>query len=324
MKKLNLALTIIISLVVLTASGCELLPPLPQFSPTPSPTTQVPSNLSAAAERILPATVIVDTRFATGTGWVLDSSGIIVTNYHVIEDAQSIVVTLHDGRRFSVRSAASDPVGDLAILRIDASGLPAAVLGSSAALRVGDPVVAVGNSNGEGISVKVGAVTGLNMTVGIENEQFYGLIEDNAPIAEGDSGGPLVNKNGEVVGISNAKVIGLENIAYAINIDSALPILQQLITNGSVARPYLGIMGSDNFDGVGVYIEEVTPGGPADGAGLRPGDIILALDGVTVDGIDELKQAIRAREVGERIIITYRRGSARSDTTAVLVQYPSL
>jgi len=184
-------------------------------------------------------------------------------------------------------------------------------------------VVAVGNSNGEGISVKTGRVSGLNMTVGIENETFYGLIENNAPIQEGDSGGPLVNEKGEVVGISNAKVIGIEEISYAITIDSALPILEQLVTTGSVARAYLGITGSDNPGGSGVRIDELTPGGPADVAGLRVGDIILAVDGVPMAAWTSwCRPSAPRRWPGIRI--TYRRGGTQNDTTATLVQYPSL
>jgi serine protease Do len=248
----------------------------------------------------------------------------IVTNYHVIENAGSIMITLRDGRRFGVISTATDPTSDLAILRIDATDLPAATIGSAADLRIGDPVVAVGNSFGEGISVKSGKITRLNVTVGIEHENYYGLIEDNAPIQEGDSGGPLVNQAGQVVGISNAKVIGIEDIAYAINIDSALPTIQQLISQGSVVTAYLGIRGHNNPAGNGAEIVEIIPGGPAEKAGLKPGDIIISVDGVPISGISELQQTIRSKEIGQTISIIYLRSGLEYNTSAILIQNPGI
>lgn len=323
MRRLFCFLVLVAVLMAAASTGCQFLPPLPTINPPSS--AQVPPDLTSAANRILPSTVIVDTPFATGTGWILDSDGIIVTNYHVVEGARTVVVTLHDGRRFNVSSKASDPIGDLAILRINATGLPSATIGKSSDLKIGDPVVAVGNSLGEGISIKTGQVTGLNVTVGIEDEEYYGLIEDNAPIQEGDSGGPLVNKAGEVIGVSNAKVIGLEEISYAINIDSAMPILQQLISNGSVDRAYLGIKGQDNPNGNGVLIVEINPpGGPADQAGLIEGDIILSLDGDATDDMATLRQRIRSKSVGQQVTITYRRGNSQRTAIATLIQYPAI
>jgi serine protease Do len=322
MRRLLCFFVLLAVVLASVSTGCQFLPPLPTVSQSPS--TQVPPDLTGAANRILPSTVIVDTPFATGSGWILDSGGIIVTNYHVVEGARIVVVTLHDGRRFNVSSKAADPIGDLAILRINATDLPSAVIGKSSDLKIGDPVVAVGNSLGEGISIKTGRVTGLNVTVGIENEEYYGLIEDNAPIQEGDSGGPLVNKAGEVIGVSNAKVIGLEEISYAINIDSAMPILQQLISNGSVDRAYLGISGLDNPTGNGVLVQEVVPGGPADEAGLKPGDIILSLNDDATDDMATLRQRVRSKSVGQQVTITYRRGSSQSTTIAILIQYPAV
>ena len=289
----------------------------------PASTATIPPELSEAAERILPSTVIIDTRFVTGTGWVFDASGIIVTNHHVIKDARNVTVILPDGRRFRATRIASDPISDLAVLFIDAADLPAAVIGASTSLRPGDVVVAIGNSNGNGISVKTGRVTRLNMTVGIEGQDFYGLIENSAPIQHGDSGGPLVNRDGEIVGISNAKVTGLREIAYAINIDSALPILYQLITTGTVSWPYLGIVGTDNLAGRGALIQEITIGGPADVAGLRAGDIIMSMDDTPVAGMAELRREILSQQIGQPVIITYRRGDTVADTVATLIQRPA-
>ena len=303
-KKPLLAIVLAASLV-LVGVGCEFLPPPPFFT-DPTINTEIPQNMIPAAEKVLPSVVVVDTRYATGTGWIYQSDGIIVTNYHVIQGAGSVMVTLHDGQRFTVESAATDPVSDLAILRIAATDLPAVDIGKAADLSVGDPVVAIGNSFGEGISVKSGRVTRLNVTVGIEHSNYYGLIEDNAPIQEGDSGGPLVNQAGQVVGISNAKVIGIEDIAYAINIDSALPTIQQLVAQGSIVTAYLGIRGRDNPYGAGAEIVEIVPGGPADQAGLKPDDIIVSVDGESMQGISDLQHTIRSKEIGQTISITYQ------------------
>ncbi len=325
MKRIRLAIALWLSISVMAVSGCEFLPsPFFTETTTPTATTSLPPGLEVAAQRVLPSVVIVDTPFATGTGWVFDSNGIIVTNAHVIEGARIIVITMHDGRRFNVSRAASDAISDLAVLYVNATDLPAVAIGSSGALKIGDPVVAVGNSNGEGISVKTGNVTHLNMTVGIENEQYYGLIENNAPIQEGDSGGPLVNRDGEVVGISNAKVIGIEEISYAINIDSALPLLNQLLSNGFVNRAYLGITGRDNPNGPGVLITDIAASGPAEAAGLLAGDVIIAVDDIAIPGMTELQQAIRSKAVGQSVTITYHRGDAQGKAIAVLIQYPTL
>jgi len=323
MKALKNVLALVLIVTVTASSGCEYLPPLPGFTRPPVSTSEIPVDLTYAAERILPSTVVVDTRFSTGTGWILDESGIIVTNHHVVKDTRRVTVTLHDGRRINVSAVASDPISDLAVLFVDAQDLTAAAIGSSFSLRIGDAVVAVGNSNGDGISVKTGRITRLNMTVSIEGQDYYGLIENDTPIQHGDSGGALVNQAGEVVGISNARVFGVREISYAINIDSAMLILQQLISTGSVTWPYLGITGTDYSSGAGVVIGDVTPFGPADEAGLRSGDIITAVDGTSVRGMSELREYVLSQQVGQRILITYRRDGMAAETTATLGMRPN-
>jgi S1-C subfamily serine protease len=131
-----------------------------------------------------------------------------------------------------------------------------------------------------------------------------------------------VNREGEVVGISNAKVIGVREIAYAISIDSALPIISELITTGAVAWPYLGIVGSDNPAGRGVVIEDISPDGPAEEAGLRAGDIILSLDGHSMRDMSALREYILSRQVGEDVSVTYQRGTASAEAVVVLGRRP--
>jgi len=176
------------------------------------------------------------TQEGSGSGWIIDESGIIVTNYHVIEGAKSIIVTLNDGRPFTVdpNTVVTDEQNDLAILRIDAGELPALDVGDSSALRVGDWVVAVGNPLGLGISAKEGIVSRLGVSLSVGGQTLSDLIETSAAINPGNSGGPLVNMRGEVIGITSAKIssVGVEGLGYAISINEAMPIVIGLVTSG--------------------------------------------------------------------------------------------
>jgi len=168
-----------------------------------------------------------------GSGWIVDADGVIVTNYHVVEGARTITVTLDDGQQYTVgsNSVAMDSSNDLAVLRIDAHNLPVAAVGESSDLRVGDWVLAMGNALGLGTSAKEGIASRLDISLNLDGQRIEGLIETSAPINVGNSGGPLINMNGEVVGITNAKVasIGVEGMGYAISMNKALPIIQELI-----------------------------------------------------------------------------------------------
>jgi serine protease Do len=171
-----------------------------------------------------------------GSGWIIDESGIIVTNNHVIEGADSIIITLYDGRTFFVdpNTIVSDPASDLAVIRIDSENLPVATIGDSSELRVGDWVVAIGNPLGLGISAKEGIVSRLGVSLLVDGKTLNNLVETSAAINPGNSGGPLVNMRGEVIGITSAKVssVGVEGLGYAISIDEAMPIIEELITIG--------------------------------------------------------------------------------------------
>jgi len=173
------------------------------------------------------------TQQGAGSGWIIDDTGIIVTNYHVIAEADSIRVTLDDGRSFTVDpdSVASDPGNDLAVFRIEARDLPSAAIGDFAALRVGDWLVSIGNSLGLGISAKEGIASRLHVSLSVEGQMIGNLIETSAAINPGNSGGPLVNMRGEVIGITSVKIasVGVEGLGYAIGINAALPILSDLM-----------------------------------------------------------------------------------------------
>jgi serine protease Do len=189
------------------------------------------SVVSIDTETVVSRRYIQRTVQGAGSGWIIDESGIIVTNNHVIEGAKTITVELENGKTYTPVSIKTDPNSDIAILKIDAGKLPALKVGDTSKLRVGDWVIAVGNALGMGISVKDGIVSRLNVSVEVSpSESYSNLIETNAAINPGNSGGPLVNLSGEVVGITSLKLAigGVEGMGYAINIEDALPVIQKL------------------------------------------------------------------------------------------------
>jgi S1-C subfamily serine protease len=205
-------------------------------------------SIADVVAAVKPSVVAIDTQVTfnvfrrsfteegAGSGWIIDEDGIIVTNSHVVAGAESISVTLDDGRTFTVdpNTVVTDPLTDLAVLRINAENLPAADIGDSSALRVGDWVVAIGNSLGLGISATSGIVSGLEISLPVSSGQtLYDLIQTDAAINPGNSGGPLVNMKGEVIGITSVKIaaVGVEGLGYAISINEAIPIIEELITS---------------------------------------------------------------------------------------------
>jgi serine protease Do len=277
------------------------------------------------------------TQEGAGSGWIISTDGIIVTNNHVVEGAETITVTLDDGRTFSVdiSTVATDSLTDLAVLKIDAENLPAATVGDSRKLRVGDWVVAIGNSLGERISATNGIVSALEVSLPMSSDQtLYNLIQTDAAINPGNSGGPLVNMAGEVVGITSAKIaeVGVEGMGYAISSQEAAPVIEQLISTGYVIRPWLGVslwpvdqyviqrynLAVDK----GAFVVYVAAGSPADKAGLKPGDVITGFAVEETDTVDDLIQAIRAGQIGQEVEITYWRGENTRTTRATLIESP--
>jgi len=222
--------------------------PTPTQEPLPSVTqsSDVSSNFDfvAAVERIAPSVVVINTDLSgfgavtnSGTGWIIDSNGVIVTNNHVVAGANTIQVTLSDGRSFKAQAVRTNEQKDLAVIKIAANNLPVVAIGNSSALKVGQPVAAIGNALDLGIIMTGGWVSRLNVSVsGPNNVQIDGLIETDAAINPGNSGGPLVTRDGLLVGITNAALIqtatdpDIEGIYYAISIDSAMPTIQSLIS----------------------------------------------------------------------------------------------
>ena len=247
-----------------------------------------------------------------GSGVILDASGLVVTNHHVIKGAQEITVVLSDRREFPAEVAVTDEESDLAVLRIDPRGadLPALELGDSDALKVGDLVLAIGNPFGVGQTVTSGIVSGLARThVGITDYNFF--IQTDAAINPGNSGGALVTLDGKLVGVNTAiysKSGGSVGIGFAIPANMVRTVLASARDGGEIARPWLGLTGqtvtADLAEGLGldrpggVIVRQTYAGGPADEAGLSRGDVVRAVDGKPVEDMESLRYRVATHEPG--------------------------
>ena len=251
-----------------------------------------------------------------GSGVIIDGEGHILTNNHVIEGAENVRVALTDGREFDARIVGRDPKTDLAVLQVDVTEpLPVATLGSSDALRVGDWVMAIGNPFGLSHTVTAGIVSGKGRIIGAG--PYDDFIQTDASINPGNSGGPLFNMHGEVVGINTAMVPHGRGIGFAIPIDTAKPLIPQMVATGGVTRGYLGVSIQSitaelaealKLDGTqGALVGEVMPDSPAARAGLQTGDVITAFDGKPVATSRDLPRMVADTPVDQDVTVTLRR-----------------
>lgn len=274
------------------------------------------------------------TAAAAGSGFILTEDGYILTNQHVIEKANTITVAMFDGTKYPAKLVGFDKNNDIAVLKIEAKGLTPVTLGSSDKLEVGDEVVAIGNPLGElTFSLTKGNVSALNRAVTLSSSVTMNLIQTDAAINSGNSGGPLFNMYGEVVGITNAKYsssgysgeASIDNIGFAIPINSVQEIVSSIIEKGYIARPYIGVSVANVSEesqsyGMpkGAAIRSVEQGSPAEQAGLRANDIVTAIDGETITGFEDLKKIISASEPGDKLDFTvYRQGETVTITVTV-------
>ena len=251
-----------------------------------------------------------------GSGVIIDAEGHILTNNHVVERAEDVRVTLTDGREYEARVVGRDPKTDLAVLQVDvAEPLPVATLGSSDTLRVGDWVMAIGNPFGLSHTVTAGIVSGKGRIIGAG--PYDDFIQTDASINPGNSGGPLFNMRGEVVGINTAMVPHGRGIGFAIPIDTAKPLIPQMVATGGVTRGYLGVsiqsitpelVEAMKLDGTqGALVGEVMPDSPAAQAGLQTGDVIMAFDGKPVASSQDLPGIVAETPVGQDVTVTVQR-----------------
>jgi len=307
---------------------------LPDFPPVV--TEVIPSVVSVTTE-----VVVSDffgrqsTEYVAGSGIFIDDKGYIATNDHVVEDAQSIYVQLADGRIFPAETVGTDTLSDLAVIKIDAANLTYTYWGNSSLLSVGGWVLAIGNALGEGITATEGIVSRLNVSVNVQGNTLYGLIQTTAPVNPGNSGGPLVNMAGEVIGITSVKIVAaaVEGIGYAISSNEAKPTIEDLIRYGHVTHPWLGVSvstvtpllaASENLSvDRGAIVREVLAGSPADAAGLKVNDIIIRFGDKEIGTISDLVKAIRSSEIGQDVEIVFVRGEDTKISSVRLVERPT-
>ncbi|OGN29128.1 MAG: hypothetical protein A3A33_02595 [Candidatus Yanofskybacteria bacterium RIFCSPLOWO2_01_FULL_49_25] len=266
-------------------------------------------------------------QIGAGSGFIISSDGMILTNKHVItvgKDTSFTVIT-HDGKKYPAKILAQDPVQDLAVMKIDARNLPSLTLGDSTNLQIGQTVIAIGNALGQfSNSVSKGVISGLSRSIvasdgGGSSEKLSQVIQTDAAINPGNSGGPLLNLSGEVIGVNTAIAEGAQNIGFAIPINQAKRDIDQVKSGKAISYPFLGVryiliddeikaknnLAIDN----GALVSRgdartdlaVTPGSPADKAGIRENDIILEVDGITIDAGHDLSQIVQTKNVGQII-----------------------
>jgi serine protease Do len=308
-----------------------------------------PRSFAEVVEKAMPSVVYIfveeDTGFpgqfatASGSGVIMSPDGLILTNKHVVGNALRVEVTLQDRRVYEVPEGDIwlDKLLDLAVIKIDAQGLPAAEFGDPAEIKVGDWVIALGHPLGlspeeGGATVTVGIVSNLGRSFSIQGVPYYDVIQTDAAINPGNSGGPLVNLEGKVIGINSAGSSEAQNINYAINVSTARRVYNDIVKYGRVIRPYLGAIMSDFTPSlacefclakrVGAVIVDVETGSPADLAGLQRGDIIVRFGEEDVISAAQMIKKLWQREVGERVKIVYWRGETENETTATLTERP--
>jgi S1-C subfamily serine protease len=267
-----------------------------------------------------------------GSGVIIRSDGYILTNNHVVKNANDIKVTLNDKRIFQGKVVGRDNFTDLALVKIDANNLPVARLGSSKSIRPGDWAIAIGSPMGLDHTVTFGIVSALGRSLSDLNSNVE-LIQTDAAINPGNSGGPLLNIAGEVIGITLAIRSDAQNIGFAIPIDVARTVADSLLAHGSIQRPYLGIMMQQLDEKLakslglpansqGVVVAQIMPNSPAAKTELVQGDVIQKVDGIAVSTSTEVQQLVRGHKVGDKLNFLVLRGRGITAVTVTIGEYP--
>jgi len=280
---------------------------------------------------------------AAGSGFVIDSNGLILTNKHVVNiSGASYTVITNDGKKYPAQVLARDPVQDLAVVKINASGLPALTLGDSSNLQIGQTVIAIGNALGQfSNTVSKGVISGLSRSItasegGGSSETLSQVIQTDAAINPGNSGGPLLDLSGKVIGLNTAIVEGAQNIGFAIPINQAKKDISQVEATGKISYPFLGIRYVIITDGIkqknnlpvnyGALVTHgsnaadvaVTPGSPADKAGIKEGDIVLELNGQKITQDNDLAKMLQSLNVGDTVTLKILSGGQEKTVSVTL------
>lgn len=302
-----------------------------------------PRDVQEILANVEPATVAIainggtEKGGAAGTGFIITQDGMVVTNNHVVEGGKSIVVTLNDGRTLSAKLLGTDPLNDLAVLKMEGNDFPAVKLGSSDKTEVGDDVIAIGNALAleGGLSVTRGIVSGKERIIDTElGTKLEGILQTDTAINRGNSGGPLVNSKGEVIGINTAIADPgyAQNVGFAIAIDKAKPIIEDLKQGNDRKIAYIGIAAQDvtprlvkelnlNVE-TGALIVQIVKESPAAKSDLALNDVILEIDGKKIEGSADMVEQIRSKKPGDKVKIKYDRGGKEKSTEVTLAERP--
>jgi S1-C subfamily serine protease len=297
----------------------------------------------SAAERVSPSVAKIEVtqtararngesreRQGGGSGFIFTPDGLVLTNSHVVHDATRIEVSLPDGRHLAAHLIGDDPATDLAVIRIDAPNLAAVELGDSQMLRVGQLAIAIGNPYGFQYTVTAGVVSALGRSLrSYSGRMIDDVIQTDASLNPGNSGGPLVSSDGKVIGVNTATIMGAQGLCFAIGISTAKFVASRLLTRGRIRRAYIGVEAQtvplhrrivrfyDLSKETGVMVIGVEPNSPAQKAGLREGDVIVALGDQPVAGVDDLHRLLTDTQVGTNNTIAVVRRTERLKLTIV-------
>lgn len=304
-------------------------------------------SIVQASEKVSPAVVNIRTvRFTQdfffnivpqeglGSGVIFDSEGYILTNEHVVSRAREIWVVLPDGREFEGKMVGSDARVDLAVLKIEAEEIPVAQLGNSDKLRTGEFCIAIGNPFGLQNTVTFGVISATGRHIQASSEKILeNLIQTDAPINPGNSGGPLINIRGEVIGINTAIIPYAQGIGFAIPVNVAKDIIDELIEHGRVIRPWLGIyylpvtaQVKERFNltvDTGIYIAQVALQGPADNAGIKEGDIIIKINDYQIKSAEDVREMLKNAKVGQKVNLLLVRQAEYREINIELGEMPA-
>jgi S1-C subfamily serine protease len=345
-----------VAIALLGLQGCTLQPQTRETRPTPiaspSPTGTLPADgedIVKVVNQVGPAVVRINAsrtvngnrsdpffpsvpsdrvEQGTGSGFIFDADGLILTNAHVVDQADRVTVVLKDGQQFQGKVLGADPLTDLAVIQVEANNLPVAKLGNSDQLLSGQWAIAIGNPLGLDNSVTVGIIsaTGRSSAVVGSPDQRVNFIQTDAAINPGNSGGPLLDLQGEVIGVNTAIIRGAQGLGFAIPITLAQRIAQQLISTGKAQHAYLGIQMVDvtpalrerinqeqaEFqipDGTGVLVVDIVANSPAQQAGIKAGDLITQMDSTAIQNSEQLQKAVADKVPGDILKVEVKRGS---------------